>query len=124
MLFGHCDIAAPAAAAAALLVAALWPQQDPGPAALGGMGQIAQEQEQAGEPASWGDSTTGSDRIIAPLGVFRDSNGGWCRGFEMSLNIDGRRATTHHVACRQPSGDWAVMDQAGSKGEIQVAQKR
>jgi surface antigen len=47
----------------------------------------------------------GEQLTIAPETTF-EREGGWCRTYRVSADVDGRRTTTLGTACRGPDGMW------------------
>ncbi len=106
MSLGEWDGLAPAAAVIGLMILALWPDR-PAPVSYNGTGWMeALEDTSAGQAVSWRDPASGRSGTLIPAGIFRASNGLWCRRYSISLEDKSEHPAANRVACRMAQGGW------------------
>ncbi len=106
MSLGEWDGVAPVAAAIGLLILALWPDR---PAPIDYRGDVwleALEDTTAGQAVTWRDPVSGQRGTLVPAGVFRGTNGRWCRHYSVSVGDDTGHLVAEGVACRLARGGW------------------
>lgn len=52
----------------------------------------------------------GENYRMMPVRSYQVAGGGYCREYQATAVIGGRRQTTYGTACRQPDGQWAIVD--------------
>jgi surface antigen len=62
-------------------------------------------------PVSWRNDDTGNMGAVVPRDTFSDPAGRTCRQHEHSVVVEGRRETGLGTACRNPDGNWVVVDE-------------
>jgi len=63
------------------------------------------------QPISWRNEATGNAGEVLPRQSFTDPAGRLCRQYEHSVVVEGRREAGIGTACRNPDGNWAVVDE-------------
>jgi surface antigen len=63
------------------------------------------------EPVTWRNEETGNMGEVVPRASYTDPSGRTCREYEHSVVVDGRRETGTGTACRNPDGNWVVVDE-------------
>lgn len=62
-----------------------------------------------GETIAWNNPETGNYGAITPVRDGTSSAGSYCREFQQTITIGGRREQGVGVACRQPDGTWRIV---------------
>jgi len=63
-----------------------------------------------GEQARWSNPDSGNFGTVTPDQTFTDDSGQNCRQFETTVTVDNDQRTATATACRQPDGQWKVID--------------
>ena len=74
--------------------------------------QAAVSQAQAapiGETIAWNNPRSGNYGTITPVRDGTSSSGQYCREFQQSVTVGGKRQQGYGVACRQPDGSWRIV---------------
>ena len=61
-----------------------------------------------GETIRWNNPQSGNSGTVTALRDGRTSSNIYCREYQQTITIDGRRAVGTGVACRQPDGTWRI----------------
>lgn len=61
-----------------------------------------------GTEIAWDNPQTGHRGSIAPIRDGTSASGHYCREFQQTVIIGGRRERAYGTACRQPDGAWQV----------------
>ena len=72
--------------------------------------QAALEHAPTGAPTPWRNPTSGHRGAVTPLRTYQTYSGRYCREYQQSVVIDGRRQSSYGTACRQPDGSWRVTN--------------
>lgn len=63
-----------------------------------------------GQQIVWNNPQTGNSGIIVPVRDGRDSHtGAYCREYQTSVTVGGRKQAAYGTACQQPDGSWKVI---------------
>ncbi len=52
----------------------------------------------------------GYDYAVMPVRSWETGNGRYCREYQTTATVGGRRQATYGTACRQPDGQWEIVD--------------
>ena len=64
-----------------------------------------------GQQINWNNPQSGNYGSYTPMREGRDVNtGGYCREYQTVINVGGRQETAYGTACKQPNGDWKVVN--------------
>ncbi|MDH3666618.1 MAG: RT0821/Lpp0805 family surface protein [Paracoccaceae bacterium] len=62
-----------------------------------------------GERITWNNPESGNYGTITPVRDGTAASGAYCREFQQSITVSGRREQGYGVACRQPDGTWRIV---------------
>lgn len=62
-----------------------------------------------GEQITWNNPNSGNSGMIVPTREGRRSDGAYCREFQNTVTVGGRREEAYGTACRQPDGSWKIV---------------
>jgi surface antigen len=68
----------------------------------------ALEQAPAGQSVAWTNPDGGQYRVT-PVRTYEAGDGRYCREYQTSAIIGGRKEKVYGTACRQPDGSWQVQ---------------
>ena len=57
---------------------------------------------------AWTNPDTGHTGTVTPTRTYQSGNG-YCREFQNTVTIDGKKENAYGTACRQPDGSWKVQ---------------
>lgn len=63
-----------------------------------------------GETITWNNPESGNSGTFTPVRDGRSSSGAYCREFQQTVNVGGRRQQAYGTACREPDGDWRIVN--------------
>ncbi len=72
--------------------------------------QYALERQRSGTPTTWNDPDRHSCGVVVPKPAFQNEIGQYCREFQQTVVIDGRKESAYGTACRQPDGQWRLVN--------------
>jgi surface antigen len=64
-----------------------------------------------GQTIQWNNPRSGNSGTFTPVNDGRDSNGAYCREFNQSVVIGGKKQDAFGTACQQPDGSWKIIQQ-------------
>jgi len=70
--------------------------------------QRALETAPTGKLVAWTNPDTGHTGTVTPTRTYQSGNG-YCREFQNTVTIDGKKENAYGTACRQPDGSWKVQ---------------
>jgi surface antigen len=70
----------------------------------------AMESTPTGRPVSWQNPDSGHSGTVTPTRTYQTANGTYCRDYETTVLIDGKKERATGTACRQPDGTWRVVN--------------
>jgi surface antigen len=71
-------------------------------------GYRAFEYNKSGQASSWSNPDSGNSGTVTPRPAYQANNGQYCREYNQSINVGGKRETAVGTACRQSDGTWKV----------------
>lgn len=64
-----------------------------------------------GKTIAWSNPQSGNSGSVVPTREGRDSSGSYCREFQQTITVGGQTQRAYGTACRQPDGQWQVVNQ-------------
>jgi hypothetical protein len=62
-----------------------------------------------GKQIAWNNPENGNSGIITPTRDGYDQNGAYCREFQQSIVVGGKKQQGYGKACQQPDGSWKIV---------------
>lgn len=63
-----------------------------------------------GQQIVWNNPQSGNSGTIVPIRDGYDQNSGsYCREYQTTVNVGGKKQAAYGTACQQPNGDWQVI---------------
>jgi surface antigen len=62
-----------------------------------------------GETITWENPRSGNSGAITPVRDGTSTSGLYCREFQQSITVGGKRQQGYGIACRQPDGTWRIV---------------
>lgn len=72
--------------------------------------QAALEYNTSGTPLTWHNPDAAISGTTVPIRTWQADNGQACREFQQSVIIAGREQQAYGTACRQPDGQWRIVN--------------
>ena len=72
--------------------------------------QRALETAQPGESLPWNNPQSGNSGSITPSNYYRTAEGRYCREYTQTINVGGKSQQGYGTACRQPDGNWQIVE--------------
>lgn len=63
-----------------------------------------------GETISWNNPETGHRGTVTPVRDGLSSSGRYCREYQQTVDIGGKKESGYGTACRQPDGSWEIVN--------------
>ncbi|HUD50984.1 RT0821/Lpp0805 family surface protein [Parvibaculum sp.] len=63
----------------------------------------------SGQPVSWKNPDSGNYGDVTPVRSYNSQQGQYCREFQQTIYVDGKREQGYGTACRQPDGSWKIV---------------
>jgi surface antigen len=63
-----------------------------------------------GQAISWNNPQTGNYGSYTPVRDGRDNSGRYCREYQQTITVGGRKETAYGTACQSPNGDWEIIN--------------
>lgn len=63
-----------------------------------------------GQEITWDNPENGRHGSVTPVREGRSASGEYCREYQTTVYIDGRKQSAYGNACRQPDGSWQVAN--------------
>lgn len=73
--------------------------------------QKALETTPTGNAVSWNNPNSGHSGTVTPTRTYQTADGTYCREYQTTVSIDGKKEKGYGTACRQPDGSWKIVDQ-------------
>jgi surface antigen len=64
----------------------------------------ALENTPSGKPVAWQNPDNGHAGTITPTRTYQTAQGAYCREYQQTVTIDGKKENSYGTACRQPDG--------------------
>ena len=62
-----------------------------------------------GTTSTWQNPDSGNSGTVTPTQTFRKADGQYCREFEQTVYVDGKKQAATGRACRAPDGSWKIV---------------
>ena len=69
----------------------------------------ALETKPSGTTTRWQNPDSGNSGAVTPTRTYQAQSGEYCREYEQEVTINGETQTAYGKACRQPDGNWQVV---------------
>lgn len=73
------------------------------------LGNSTQQSLDSGQPVSWKNPDNGNYGEVEPTRTYNSNSGQYCREYQQTIYIDGKKQDAHGTACRQPDGSWKTV---------------
>ena len=76
------------------------------------MSQASYEAQTApiGQPVSWNNPDTGHHGEVVATRDGYSASGKYCREYQQTIYVDGRKETGYGTACKNPDGSWQIVN--------------
>lgn len=72
--------------------------------------RISQSAMETGKPRSWKNSHNGNHGYFHPHKRYKNRDGQYCREYNQTIYVDGKKHTGHGTACRDEDGTWQIIN--------------
>ncbi len=72
--------------------------------------QKAFESTPSGKPVAWRNPDSGHSGTVTPTRTYQTAEGTYCREYQTTVLIDGKPERATGTACRQPDGNWRIVN--------------
>ena len=72
--------------------------------------QYALENQRSGTRTVWDNPDRRVCGVVVPKPAFKNEINQYCREFQQSIVIDGKKQSAYGTACRQPDGQWKIAN--------------
>jgi surface antigen len=62
-----------------------------------------------GQPIAWNNPQSGNYGTVTPIRDGTSASGQYCREFQQTITVGGRREQGFGTACQQPDGTWRIV---------------
>jgi surface antigen len=69
----------------------------------------ALEKSPSGKSVAWQNPDTGHAGTVTPTHTYQTAQGTYCREYQQTVTIDGKKENSYGTACRQPDGSWKIV---------------
>lgn len=76
----------------------------------------ALEHNRTGQASTWRNPDTGHSGTVTPTETYQRGDGRYCREFQQTVTIGGKREQAYGTACRQPDGSWKIVSSSSEGG--------
>lgn len=73
--------------------------------------QVQAYEAPVGKTIAWNNPESGHSGTFTPVRDGKASDGSYCREFQQTVNIGGQKQQAYGTACRQPDGNWQIVNQ-------------
>jgi surface antigen len=63
-----------------------------------------------GQSIAWNNPQSGNHGTITPVRDGRDTGGRYCREYQQTVTVGGKKQSAYGTACQTPNGDWEVVN--------------
>jgi surface antigen len=71
------------------------------------------ENSRTGQTTTWVNPDTGISGTFTPERTYQADQGQYCREYNQTVSVAGKRQQVYGTACRQPDGTWALVNAQG-----------
>lgn len=72
--------------------------------------QRALETAPSGQQVAWNNPDSGNSGTVTPVNVYQNDAGQYCREYSQTINVGGKQESAYGRACRQPNGEWKIVE--------------
>lgn len=72
--------------------------------------QKALESTPSGRSVAWKNPDSGHSGSVTPVKTYQNKVGDYCREYTQTVNIGGEEQKAYGKACRQPDGQWVIVN--------------
>ncbi len=70
----------------------------------------ALESAPSGTATAWKNPDSGHSGTVTPQRTYQTTSGQYCREYTQTINVGGQKQTSYGTACRQPDGQWKIVN--------------
>jgi len=70
----------------------------------------ALEKAPSGQSVAWQNPDSGHAGTLTPTRTYQTAQGSYCREYQQTVTIDGKKENSYGTACRQPDGSWKIVN--------------
>jgi surface antigen len=63
----------------------------------------------SGGKTEWKNPDTGNYGYVTPSRVYKNNRGDYCREYTQTIFVGGKEQQAYGKACRQPDGNWEIV---------------
>jgi surface antigen len=78
-------------------------------AAYNAASQRALETAPAGRALPWKNPESGNYGTVTPAAPYQTASGQYCREYNQTIVVGGKKQSGHGTACREPDGSWKII---------------
>jgi len=67
------------------------------------------EYGRSGQPSYWHNPDSGNHGYVAPQPAYERAPGEYCREYQQTITVGGRKEEGYGTACRRPDGTWEII---------------
>jgi surface antigen len=67
------------------------------------------EHARTGQTSTWQNPDSGHSGSITPTNTFQNASGQYCREYQQTIEVGGKKEQGYGTACRQPDGSWKIV---------------
>jgi surface antigen len=75
----------------------------------GFLGNSTERSLNTGQPVSWRNPDTGNYGDVTPVRSYNSNSGQYCREFQQTIYVGGKKQQGYGTACQQPDGSWKIV---------------
>lgn len=79
-------------------------------AAYNSASQRAMENSPSGQALPWKNPESGNYGTVTPYEPYKTASGQYCREYNQTIVIGGKKQSGHGTACREPDGTWRIVE--------------
>ena len=62
-----------------------------------------------GQSIQWNNPQSGNYGVVTPVRDGRDTSGRYCREYQQTITVGGRKQSGYGTACQSPDGSWEIV---------------
>lgn len=78
--------------------------------AMGQNAQYSLEYTRSHETTRWNNPDSGNSGSLTPTRTYQQDSGQYCREYRQTVIVGGRQQEAYGTACRQPDGNWLIIN--------------